>query len=165
MAHNNQNISLESIAVAINIFDQDQVLLDSYLAIPPLNILYPDQSLPLSVFIDADLPDTYLAGSVLLISLPSDSTDPGAEILQFTEQLSNDERSAQITGSVFPLRDNLTGKEIWIAAVGFNNGVPVGIRKWISPENLTPGQEVLFDLVLYSLGPPIDEIQLYAELY
>ena len=72
---------------------------------------------------------------------------------------------ADVSGTIKTSDPNPSGKQIWIAAVAFSKGIPVGIRKWISSQDLVFDQEIPFDFILYSLGPPIDKIQLFSELH
>ena len=52
-----------------------------------------------------------------------------------------------------------------MAAVAYSDGNPVGIRKWISAGELQPGENLVFEMILYSLGPPIEKVQLFSELH
>jgi LysM repeat protein len=165
LAENDQNRVLENISVAINLYGSDQDLLESFIAIPPLNYFFPNQSLPLAVYIESNLPGSYQTRSVLLTSMTSETSQPGSEITQQFFRYRAENRIADISGSVKSPKSILKGKEIWIAAVAFSDGNPVGIRKWISTQDLVTDQEIPFEFVLYSLGPPIDEIKLYSELH
>ncbi len=165
MAENNQDIVLENITVAINIYDRSQTLVYSFAAISPLNYVFPDQSIPLFVFINTKLPESFQANSVLLTSLPSGDTNQLTEITQQFFQYREDNKIADVSGSVKTIISDPKGKQIWIAAVAFSDGLPVGIRKWISSGDLVTNQEISFDFTLYSLGPGIDKIQLYSELH
>ncbi len=165
MVENNQDIVLENITVAINIYDSSRTLVNSFAAIPPLNYIFPDQSYPLAVYIDTKLPESFQASSVLLTSLPSGDINQLTEITQQFFHYREDNKIAGISGSVKTTDTNPKEKQIWIAAVAFSEGFPVGIRKWISSGDLVTNQDVPFEFVLYSLGPPIDKIQLYSELH
>jgi hypothetical protein len=165
MAENNQDIVLENITVAINIYNSSRTLVNSFAAIPLLNYIFPDQSFPLAVLIDTKLPESFQASSVLLTSLPSGDINQLTEITQKFFQYREDNKIADISGSVKTTDTKPKGKQIWIAAVAFSEGLPVGIRKWISSGDLVTNQEIPFEFVLYSLGPPIDKIQLYSELH
>ena len=165
LAENDQEIVLENISAAINIYDNTQTLVNSFEAIPPLNYIFPDQSFPLVVFIDDDLPDSYQASSVLLTAYPAGDQDQLTKITKQFFQYREKNRIADISGFAKTTALNPEGKQIWIAAVAFSDGAPVGIRKWISSGDLDTNQEIPFDFVLYSLGPPIDQIKLFSELH
>lgn len=165
LVENDQNIVLENISVVLHIYSANKELIKSQAAIPPLNYLFLDQILPLAVLIESDLPENFQAQAVLLTSLPSEASSPGVEILKQLFRFNDKKTSASISGSVQPLETDLDDKEIWIAAVAFSDGKPAGIRKWISSEELKTNQQTSFEFSLYSLGPPIDEIKLYAEIH
>ena len=55
--------------------------------------------------------------------------------------------------------------QIWIAAIGLSDGVPVGLRKWTSEDSVDPETAYPFDIQLYSLGPRIDQVLLLSELH
>jgi LysM repeat protein len=165
MAENDQDIVLENISVAVNIYDSSRTLVSSYAAIPPLNYLFPDQTLPLAVYLDTKLPESFQASSVLLTSLPSGESVQLTEIKQQFFHYRDDNKIADITGTVITTDNKPKGKQIWIAAVAFNDGKPIGIRKWISTQDLVTDTEISFEFVLYSLGPRIDKILLFSELH
>ncbi len=165
MVRNDQAIVLENISAAINIYDNTKSLVYSFEAIPPINYLYPDQSLPLGVYLDVDLPDSFQANSVLLTAFPAGDPDQLTEITNQFFQYREGNKIADINGFVKTSEVNTAGKQIWIAAVAFSDGVPVGFRKWISAGELATEQEIPFNFILYSLGPPIDQIELFSELH
>jgi hypothetical protein len=135
------------------------------IAIPPLNTLFPDQSIPLAAFIKPAQIDQYRISGTLLTALPSETEEHLTEISTFSVNYSQENRVAQITGFVEVLADEVDSNEIWIAAVGFNSGQPVGIRKWISPDPVEAGETYPFEIQLYSLGPKIDQVILLSELH
>jgi LysM repeat protein len=165
LVENDQAISLENIAIAINIYDRGQELMGSYIAIPPLNNLPPGQTLPMITYIEDDLPDPFQATAVLLTSLPSDDYVPQTEIIKQFYLYQDQKKTAVINGSIQVSGPVHKESQIWIAAVAFSDGSPVGVRKWISSGDISAGEEIPFELVVYSLGPPIDEIILFSELY
>jgi len=165
LAENYQTIPLENIAAAINIYDRGTELVGSYIAIPPINYLSPGETLPLLTYIDGNLPDAYQSNAVLLTSLPAEDYTSETEIINQYYQYQDGNKIAHINGFVSVSGTDLKGSRIWIAAVAYNDGSPVGIRKWLSSEGISPEEEIPFDFVLYSLGPPIDRIKLFSELH
>jgi LysM repeat protein len=162
---NDQGLVLENLAVAFNIYDGNHQLHSSYSAITPLDYLFPDQELPAAVFIEDELPEPYQVSAVLLTSLPSALESPQSRITGQQYLYSQDNLIAEISGTVEITDDGADPKEIWVVAVGYNQGIPVGLRKWISPADQEISQYTPFELVLYSLGPPIDRIQITSELH
>jgi LysM repeat protein len=165
LAENDQSIPLENLAVAVNIYNESLELVESHIAIPPLNYLMPGQSIPLTTYINDNLPESFQSNAVLLTSLPIEDFEPRTEITQQEIEFSDENSIVTITGTVIADGDDLKDHQVWIAAVGFSDGIPVGVRKWISSDTLVAEEELEFELILYSLGPPIDEIELLSELY
>ena len=139
--------------------------MQSYIAIPPLNYLFPDQTIPLSAFIPPPLPEGYQVTAILITSLPSERDQALTEILAPEIRYNEDRTIAEIAGSVRVEEFTSDENQVWVAAVAYSDGNPVGIRKWISAGKLQPGEDIVFEMNLYSLGPPIDRIQLFSELY
>jgi len=163
--NNNQGLNLENISTALNLFDGDHNLIQSFIAIPPLNYLYPDQAIPVSAYIPPPLPEDYLITATLLTSLPSEGVNKATEIIDFEIIYNEDKTIAEIDGSVKILENPSEENQVWIAAVAYANDNTVGIRKWISNGDHESGIEIKFNINLYSLGPAIDEIKLLSELH
>jgi len=163
--YNNQGLSLENISTALNLYNDENKLIQSYIAIPPLNYLFPGQTIPVSVFIPPPLPEGYQVSGILITSLPSERDKALTEILDLWIQYNDDKTIAEITGSVRVKEITTADNQIWVAAVAYSDGNPVGIRKWISAGELQPGENFVFEMILYSLGPPIEKIQLFSELH
>ncbi|NQS92260.1 MAG: LysM peptidoglycan-binding domain-containing protein [Chloroflexi bacterium] len=165
MVENDQKIVLENISAAFNLYSADKELTQSIIAIPPLNLLFPKQSIVLTAFIPEALPDEGQVSGILLTSLRSEQTEPQTEISDYTIQYSQENRIAIIRGEFKILNPESKGDQVWIAAIAFNKGIPVGVRKWVSTDELSPGTAYPFEINLYSLGPRIDQIQLQSELH
>jgi len=163
--NNDQGVNLENISTALNLYDRDHNLIQSFIAIPPLNYLYPDQAIPVSAYIPPPLPEDYQVTVTLLTSLPSERVNPAIEIIDFEFMYNEDKTIAEIEGSVRILENTSKEDQVWIAAIAYADSNPVGIRKWISTGDHESGTEIGFTLNLYSLGPAIDEIKLLSELH
>ncbi len=163
--HNNQRLSLENISAALNLYNDENKLMQSYIAIPPLNYLFPNQTIPVSAFIPPPLPEGYKVTAALITSLPSERDKALTEILDPEIRYNEDRTIAEIAGSVRVEELTTEENQVWVAAVAYSDGYPVGIRKWISAGELQLEEDIIFELNLYSLGPPIDKIQLFSELH
>ena len=165
LVENTQNLVLENLSASFNLYDQNQELVQSVMAIPPLNTLFPDQKIPLVAFIKPAQVDQYRVTGTLLTALPSERIEPLTAITDYSVKYSQENTVAQISGIVEVLATEVDSNEIWIAAVGFSAGKPVGIRKWASAESVDPETSYPFDIQLYSLGPRIDQVLLLSELH
>jgi len=165
LVENTQNLVIENLSASFNLYDEKQELVQSVVAIPPLNMLFPDQKIPLSAFIKPAQIDQYRVTGTLLTALPSERTEPLTAITDYSVKYTQENKVAQITGVVEVLAAKVEGNQIWIAAIGLNDGVPVGIRKWTSEDSVDPETAYPFDIQLYSLGPRIDQVLLLSELH
>ncbi len=165
MVENTQNLVMENISASFNLYDQEQKLVQSVVAIPPLNLLFPDQAIPVAAFIKPAQADQYRITGTLLTALPSENSEPLTEITDYSVKYSQENKVAEISGIVEVLAGEVDNNEIWIAAVAFSAGEPVGIRKWTSGDPVDPETTYSFEILLYSLGPRIDQVQLFSELH
>jgi len=109
--------------------------------------------------------DQYRVTGTLLTALPSERTEPLTAITDYSVMYSQENTVAQISGIVEVLATEGDSNEVWIAAVAFSAGKPVGIRKWASTESVDPETSYPFEIQLYSLGPRIDQVLLLSELH
>lgn len=165
MVENTQDLVIENISAVFNLYDQKQELIQSVVAIPPLNTLFPEDKIPLAAFINPAQKDQYRITGTLITALPSEWTQPLTSIIDYSINYSQENKAAQISGSVNVLATEVDDNQIWIAAIAFSDGEPVGIRKWISQESVEPETSYIFNIQLYSLGPRIDQILLISELH
>ena len=162
---NDLEITLDNVSAGINIYDGENNLFKSYTAIPPLDYYFPDRDIPLSVFIPQPLPEEYLVNPILLTALPSDIKKPRTEIINQDISYNDPKTIAEISGDINIKGSLVDEDQVWIAAIAYSEGSVVGIRKWVSSDPITENNEISFELVLYSLGPTIDKVQLYSELH
>ncbi len=165
LVKNNQQITLENLSLSATLYGEDGAPLQSLTAIPPLNYLYPGESLPFQGAFSDPIPDQYELELSLLTALPAEQPPPQIDLSDISIEYSEDRKFARVTGSIL-VPERLEGFEnVWVAAVGFQDNQVVGVRKWASEPPLTPGSLVPFTLQLYSLGPGIDQIDVQAEFH
>jgi hypothetical protein len=165
MVENDQDIALENIILALNLYDAEQELIQSVIAIPPLNNLFPGQSIPAGAWIENRPENWTRTTATLLTALPADIQQPAVEITDFAVTYSQENTIAQITGSFLITDPDAPGSQVWIAGVALSEDQPAGVRKWTSSQELSSGTPSDFEFQIYSLGPPIDRVQLLAELH
>ena len=88
-----------------------------------------------------------------------------AEIIDSNIEYNEDKTIAEISGEVEPKGELVKENQIWIAAAAYHQGLPTGVRKWVSDDNLVEDEKISFQLYLYSLGPEIEKIVLFSELH
>lgn len=136
-------------------------------AIMPLNLLPAGAALPLIAYFHPPLPAEYTITArveFLLPVMPGDQRYLTAEIENQTLELSADGRVATINGLLALPTGQPTARYAWVNATAFDaDGHVVAVRRWEGPEPLTGGASIPFTLYLYSLGGPIEWVDLLVE--
>ena len=162
---NNQNITLESVTVSIDLYDDESELIQSVVAIPPLDYYFRGQKMPVSAYISPDLPEDYQLHASAVTAFPSERVKANAEIIDSNIVYNEEKTIAEISGEVQPKGELVKENQIWIAAIAYHQGKPAGVRKWVSDDNLSEKEKIPFQIYIYSLGPEIDKITLLSELH
>lgn len=162
---NNQNIALENISFALNIFNSDQELIKSQIAFPPLDILLPDQNTAVGALISELEDDQSLVSATLLTAYPSDQQNPSVRIADYSLEYSQENKIAHVSGAFEILPGEYNGDQVWVAGIGLSQGKPAAVRKWISGEGLEAEKLYPFEFLLYSLGPALDQVLIFGELH
>lgn len=164
MLKNDQEISLENITVAFNLYADRQELVQSVISSPPLNRLFPGQSIPVGAWIEDPPQNRTGITANLLTAFPSDLDESQVEITDYSVTYSLENKIAAVSGIYQINNPESSGKQVWIVGVALSEGIPSGVRKWVSNQELSTGTSYNFEFQIYSLGPAIDRIQLLAEL-
>jgi LysM repeat protein len=126
------------------------------------NLVMPGRKMPLVAIFGPQTP-SYTSASALAISAlnASEQDERYAELdLQIaTTAISPDRLSARATGTVEVLGGNPAGLRLVVLALG-EDEIPVGFRTWEAPEE---GAFFKFDLTVFSLGPPIESLEIISE--
>ena len=162
---NDQSITLESVSVSIDFYDAENELIKSVIAIPPLDYYFRGQKMPVAAYIPPDLPEDYQLHASAITAFPSERVKANAEIIDSNIEYNEDKTIAEISGEVEPKGELVKENQIWIAAAAYHQGLPTGVRKWVSDDNLVEDEKISFQLYLYSLGPEIEKIVLFSELH
>jgi LysM repeat protein len=79
-------------------------------------------------------------------------------------EIATDRLSAHISGIVQLQANQKDANIIQVTASAYDaTGQPIGVRRWSSPVGLESGSGLVYDLNIYSLGGPIDHIDVLAE--
>jgi LysM repeat protein len=162
---NNSSESVENVAGVVTIRFGEEVRRES--AIMPLNLLPAGSALPLIAYFQPPLPEDYTITArvdFLLPVMPDDQRYLSVSIEDQTLELSADGRLAMVSGAVSLPAGQPEARYAWVNATAFDaNGHVVAVRRWDGPEPLSGGTELPFTLYLYSLGGPIDRVDLMVE--
>lgn len=157
---------VENISVLVNLHSPNGDILASKIATTPLDILASRESLPLSVQFSLPDGDYGPVFSQLLTSLPADNNQNSLRLSIQKINYANERKAAEVQGLVTMAEDHTSQGEVWILLTAFDkSGSIIGIRKWVSDEQIAAGKTLPFQLQVYSVGPAIAEIKTQSELH
>jgi hypothetical protein len=131
----------------------------------PLNVLPGGASLPIVAYFSPPVAGRPAAEAQPADSLPLAAGDPRyPAVTTQAVQIQMDGVSATAKGQVTLGEGVSSVKQIWLLAVAYDReGNFIGLRKWESPESVSAGGPLSFTLNVYSLGPPIDHVEVLVE--
>ena len=165
LVENTQSYNIENISANFYLVASNQETVNK-LAFSPLNVLPAGKSIPLIAYFPPPNPAEFQprADLISVIPMPADTERYLNPIIknQIIE-ISDLGLQAVVSGEV-SIQENKPAAQIWIIAVAYNQeGNPVGYRKWESINPLLKGENLSFEFKVYSLGPPIDYVELLIE--
>ncbi len=165
LVRNTNEVTVENLSGLIQLLDAQGQTLVNLVANPPLNILAPGAAMPLVAYLSTAPQGWHSARGHLSAAFPLTVDDYYLPAQTFDEriQVSADGLSAQMTGGV---RVPEAPGTVWVLGVAYDrDGGVVGIRRWESGDlgSSSDPQAILFDMQVYSLGQPIDHVELLLE--
>ena len=165
LARNDSADTMENLSARLSLLSTEGVVA-AQVAIPPLNILPPHSSLPLTAFFPPTIPaDATPRVQVLTaITIPANDTRYLPAALKNTNTvIASDGRSARVSGQASLPANSPAAKTVWVAAVAYDAaGRVVGLRRW-EGSGLPPGGSLPFDLTVASLGSRVTRVELFIE--
>ena len=167
LAHNDFPDFVENVSVQVTLVGAEDTVLVSQTALPLLNILPPNTSLPLTVFFHPEVPPDAKPQVQVLTAirlLPNDERYLPATINNTLVQVNADGRSARVNGQVLLPADAKVASQIWVTGTAYDEtGRVVGVRRWESNAGLSPGGSLPFEFMLSSLGGRIERVEFAVE--
>ena len=164
---NRHSFDVENITVDISILSKDGQYKNTLEAKSLVNVLKSGQSTALSAYYPGPIPDEFLASASLTSVLPLPPEDErylDVDLPSPIVEISEDGRSALISGNINSRPENPSIQRLWLVAIAYDKDhQPVGIRKWIAETQLPAGGEIPFQIVVYSLGTEIAEVGISYE--
>ncbi len=159
--------ALENLSAQINLYSQNGELLASQTALTPLNLIPAGSQAPLSAYFPPPSPDWNFARAHLLTAVTV--SDEGTRYLPLQMEgldvdIAVNGLQATARGQVRLASGSMPASLVWIVAVAYDAaGNVVGVRRWESSEALAPGSAQNFVVEVFSLGPPIDHVDILTE--
>lgn len=167
LVKNTQSEALENLSAHIFLISPQSEVIAEGFAIPPLNVVSPEKGIPLSIYFSPPLPDTYTPRAELVSALPvvgGEGRYLPAKLKIESEVIELDGMQATIQGDVSLPKRSSPANQTWIAVVAYDtNGEVVGVRKWEAKSALEPSGSLPFVITVYSLGPPIERVEVLVE--
>ena len=166
LARNDSADALENLSARLSLLSADGGLAAAQVAIPPLNVLPPHASLPLTVFFPPPVPaDASPRAQILSATIlpPDDPRYLDASLPNPLTEIASDGRTARVRGQVSLPAGSVPAQTVWVAAVAYDAaGRVVGFRRW-DGGGLQPGGSLPFDLTVASLGSRVTRVELFVE--
>ncbi len=167
LVHNDTPDLMENITAQVTLLDAKGQSLASQMALLPLDILPPNESLPLSVFFAPEVPSDAKPQVQILTAmrlLPGDERYLPATVQNSLVQVDWSGLSAQVNGQVHLPTDSKPASEVWVAAVVYDGaGDVVGLRRWELPSGMQPGTSLPFSFLVSSIAGQIERVDFSVE--
>ncbi len=134
---------------------------------PPLNLLPAEQVMVLATYLSPPVPEYSRVAAVLTMGVPVQQAESRYASLDWstTRSQPNADRLSWVASvSLRMPADSATTWQVAVALLAFDDrGQVIGFAKWEPADELRPGEQAEADLTVYSLGPPIEHVEVMAE--
>jgi LysM repeat protein len=158
---------MEDVSAQVTLLDAGGKVLASQTALLPLNILPPNESLPMSVFFAPDIPLDAKPQVQILTAIrlpPGDARYLPATVQNTLVQVEWSGFSAQVNGQVILPSGAQPARVVWVAAVAYDGaGNIAGVRRWESPTGIQPGGSLPFSFLVSSIAGKIERVDFAVE--
>jgi len=163
---NTYDSGLENLSGQFLISGPDGKLLDQP-AVPPLDMIPPGQSMPLAAFFPPPVPQPFAVNGQILTALLQPEDSPRylpIQVDNFEVEIGEIGRSARAGGQVSLPAESGPASRAAVLAVAYSaEDEVVGVRKLEFTQGLAAGASRSFEVLVYSLGPPIARVEILAE--
>ena len=167
LVHNDSPEIVEDMSAQVTLLDTKGQSLASQTAFLPLDILPPNESLPLSIYFAPDIPLNAKPQVQILTAIrlvPGDARYLPATTRNTLVQVDWSGLSAQVSGQVFLPASAQPARTVWVAAVAYDGrGNIAGLRRWESATSIQPGGSLPFSFVVSSVAGKIERVDFAVE--
>jgi LysM repeat protein len=163
LIQNNTPDILENVSAQITLLDENNNSLASQTAFMPLDIIPPDESLPVYVFFPNTPANANMQVQVLSAMQSSASRYLPATLNNTVTQIDWNGLTAQVNGQVSLPAESTAATQILVAAVAYDkDGRVVGVKRWEGGA-IQPGGSIPFSFLVSSLGSAIDAVDFVVQ--
>ncbi|RJP54712.1 MAG: LysM peptidoglycan-binding domain-containing protein [Anaerolineaceae bacterium] len=167
LARNDSDSALENLSARISLLSADGGVVAAQDALPPLNVIPPHASLPLTAFFPPPAPLGARPRAQILSATslaPDDTRYLPAALGTPLIEIAADGRTARVRGEVALPANAAAAQTVWVAAVAYDEmGRVVGFRRW-EGSGLQPGASLPFQLTVASLGSRVTRVEVFVEV-
>jgi len=165
LVKNNHPFPLENLSAVVSLFDTWGNEVSNKTAFPPLNVLWQGETSPLMTYFPPPVPPWSEVQVQLATALEVTGEDkylPG-QIDNLQVHITENGLNAVVSGVVTLQGEGKSANHVWVAVVAYDkNGQVIGVRRW-EGEKIEAGASLQFFILVYSLGPPIDRVDILVE--
>ena len=163
LIQNNTSNILENVSAQITLLDENHNVLASQTAFMPLDIIPPNESLPVYVFFPNTAAGANIQVQVLSAIQSNNSRYLPATLHNTIAQIDWNGLTAQLNGQVSLPAEATAATQVWVAAVAYDkDGRVVGVKRWEGGA-IQSGGSIPFSFLVSSLGPAIDAVEFVVE--
>ena len=163
LIQNNTPDILENVSAQITLLDENNNALASQTAFMPLDIVPPNESLPVYVFFPNTPASSNIQVQMLSAMQSSASRYLPATLNNTVAQIDWNGLTAQLSGQVSLPAESTAATQVWVAAVAYDkDGRVVGIKRWEGGA-IQPGGSIPFSFLVSSLGSAIDAVKFVVQ--
>jgi LysM repeat protein len=167
VVENDQSIAVENVVVLFSLDSGDRGDPVTKTAIMPLNILPAGRQSAVSATFYLPISQDYVPEATLTSVIPvldGDQRYLKSELQVGEIVITPDGKQARVRGAIMLLPEQSIASIVWVSALAYDAQKNiVGIRKWVAHDILEAGNQINFELVVYSLGLPIDHVDIITE--
>ncbi len=164
-------VGVAGVTGEISIYHPTGELYASVPVLPPLDVIPPRKVLPLYANFSPPIPEGYFVrGRVTGAFLAAGGEDRGllAQVVDLSLEALETGGVAGVQGQVVVGEEGegepaLIGTLLVVAVAYSDRNEVVGLRLWEQKVEAEPGDRYPFEIQVYSLGPPIAEVEVFAE--
>jgi LysM repeat protein len=167
LVHNDSQWVVENVTAQFSMVGPDGVPIDSKAIALPLDILPPDQSLPLSVYFPPGIALEATPRVQIQTAMPLLTLEPrylAATIPDALADVSWSGLTAKLTGEVALPEGSANASTVWVVGVAYDQmGNVIGVRRWEGGPGLSAGSRVPFSFLISAVAGRIDRVDFLVE--
>lgn len=164
--YNPYQLTMENIGLRVVALGENGQVLGTQDAFLLIDILPPGKTLAVTAFFEGIFKPVIVRSEVIMAFLQEAGDTRYVKTMpqNLLVTISWDGLTAKMSGKILVTSSDQTVSQLWLAAVAFDStGEVIGIRRLELNNPLPPGSSKDFSMMVYSIGPKIDHVELVVE--